>query len=221
MSNDGFPHHMGRIEEYHKRNQLPRPSSGRDLKVVPPVYEPRIPSTLYFNHSQILIFYRMFKKSLCKHMPQYSRLLYTKTTADAHNTPAFFHQQSVPTLVLRDHTRPILQGLTLLNNHRGFNNDTVTFRTPCVICVRYTFRECNFRSFILNTYQTSDSVQLEYPIQPKLGVKQPKCEDKYSLPSGNAEFKNTWSYPCTSPYVLMALCLICSLHKVSDYLARF
>jgi len=57
-------------------------------------------------------------------MPQYSRLIYTKTTVDAHNMPAFFCQQSVPTLC--DHTLPSLLGLTLLYNHRGVN-DTVTF----------------------------------------------------------------------------------------------
>jgi len=160
-------------------------------------------------------------------MPQYSRLIYTKTTADAHNTPAFFRQQAVPTLiVLRDHTLPRL-GLTLLNNHCGINNDTVTFRTPCIICICYTFRSCNVRSCILNTYQKTDSVQRKYPIQSKLGLKQPKCEDNHTLPSGNAEFKNAWKYSCTSPYVLMVLCLIqCrdliySLHKVSDYLGKF
>lgn len=71
--------------------------------------------------------YRLFEKSLCKYMPQYSRLIYTKTTAAAHNTLAFFCQQSVPALVLRDHTPPSLQGLTLLNNHHGINNDTLTF----------------------------------------------------------------------------------------------
>jgi len=135
---------MERIEEYHKRNQLPRPPSGRDLKVGPPAYEPGILSTPYFNHSQILTFYRVFEKSLCKYMPQYSRLIYTKTTVDEQNTPAFFRQQAVPTfVVLRGHTLPRLLGLTLLNNHRGINNDTVTFRTPCIICVCYTFRVCN------------------------------------------------------------------------------
>jgi len=61
-------------------------------------------------------------------MPQYSRLIYTKTTVGAHNTRAFFRQQSIPALVvLRDHAAPSLLGLTLLNNHRGINNDTVTF----------------------------------------------------------------------------------------------
>ena len=71
--------------------------------------------------------YRVFKKSLCKYMPLYSRLTYTKTTAGAHNMLAFFCQQSVPALVLlRDHTLPSLLGLTLLNNHRGIYG-TVTF----------------------------------------------------------------------------------------------
>jgi hypothetical protein len=162
VSNDGFPHHMERNEEYHKRNRLPRPPSGRDLKVGPPVYEPGIPSTPYFNHSQILTFYRVFEKSLCKYMLQYSRQLYTKMTSDAHNTPALFCQQSVPTLVvLCDHTLPSLLGLTLLNNHRSINNNSVTFRTPCITCVSYTFHGCNIRSCILNTYQTTDSVQLK------------------------------------------------------------
>jgi hypothetical protein len=125
VSNGGFPHHMERIEEYHKRNRLPRPPSDRGLKVGPPVYEPGIPSTPYFNHSQILTFYKVFEKSLCKYMPQYSRQLCTKTTADAHNTPALFCKLSVPTLtVLRDHTLPSLLGLTLLNNHRAINNDS-------------------------------------------------------------------------------------------------
>jgi len=86
----------------------------------------------------------------------HSTVPYTKTTADAHNTPALFLQQSVPTLVLRDHTRPILLGLTLLNNHRGINNDTVTFRTPCIICICYTFRGCNIRSCIL-TFRNRES----------------------------------------------------------------
>jgi hypothetical protein len=190
MSNDGFHHLMGRTEEYHKRNQLPRPSSGRDLNVGPPVHEPGIPSTLYFNHSQILTLYRVFEKSLCKYMPQYRRLLHTKTTADEHNTPALFRQQSVPTLdVSRDHILPVLLGLTLLNNHRGFNNYTVAFRKPCIICVCYIFRGCNVRSCILNTYQTTDSVQLKYPIQSKLAVKQPKSKDNHSLPSGNASLR--------------------------------
>ena len=60
-------------------------------------------------------------------MPQYSRLIYARMTADAHDMLAFFRQQSVPTLVvLRDHTLPSLLGLTLLNNQHGIN-DTVTF----------------------------------------------------------------------------------------------
>ena len=105
---------------------------------------------------------------------------------DYHDARSLEHK----VLVLRNHTRPILLGLTLLNNHRDINNYTVTFRTPCIRCVCYTFRGCNVRSCTLNTYQTMDSDEFRYQIQSQLGVKQPKCENNHSLPSGNDEFKN-------------------------------
>jgi hypothetical protein len=54
VSNDGFTYHIGRNEEYQKRNHLSGPPSGRDLNVGPPVYEPGTPNTPYFNYSQIL-----------------------------------------------------------------------------------------------------------------------------------------------------------------------
>jgi len=96
------------------------------------VYKRKQVSIIEDDVINFILKYRVFENSLCKYMPQYSRLIYTKTTAGAHSMLAFFRQQSVPALVLRDHTPPSLLGLTLLNNHRGINIDTVTFWTPCI-----------------------------------------------------------------------------------------
>jgi len=84
-------------------------------------------------------------------MPQYSKLLHTITKADAQNTPALFRQQSVPTLVVRrDHTPPVLLDLTLVYNHRGIDNYTVTFRTPCIMYIAFTrnYSHISFRRIL-------------------------------------------------------------------------